>query len=149
MKKILIILAMSMITFLFSLELEVVQAANVRTKPISFKDSTIVGSVMPGMKLVVTDTYSDSYKVKCVSGTDHVGKTGYMWAKRIQKTENNNAEIIIEGCSLRAGPSKKSAIIAKVCKGAKLLIIDDNVSWYQVQFKEKKVWIYSKLVKKI
>ncbi len=136
MKK-LILISMIMIMVLFSKTITIKVDANIRADHSA--KSEVIGSIKAGRTIEVLSSFADYVYLDVVSGSDHAGKTGWMWSERV-----DNGKVIIEGCTLRSSPEKKydntqndtsddHNFIAKVRKGANVKVIKSNIIWYKIE----------------
>ena len=150
--------------FIMTYAVEVViggKGCNVREAPITTtgEQPKVVGTVKAGKVFTVLETHSDYYTVEVIKGedkastSDHVGKKGFMWAARVER-EGGIGYIITEAVCLRATPKCEQNgtplnprddpnYIASVKKGAKVRIIEVNVTWFKI----KSGWVWAGLAK--
>jgi len=129
------------------------ELVNVRNVPM-FVDGTnsiVVTNVTAGQVFEYTDVWCDYVKVKVIEGvdskstSDHVGKTGYMWARRVSGITGKQ-NVIVEGVCLRSYPEKTdNNLIAKVKLNATVEVLEPVVTWYKIP----SGWVSASLVKKI
>lgn len=162
------LIMLSLIIFLFSWadRIKIASDCNVRSSS-DINTSEVKGQALKGNVYEILDTFGDYYEIKVVEGeskkytSDHVGKDGFMWSKRI---DPDKEMITIEGCTLRSSPDKPrdktpensgddSNFVAKVKKNAKIKIIRLMITFYKIQGTSednfKHGWVYAGLVKKI
>ena len=99
-----------------------------------------------GEEVEVLGVYGDYKKVEVIAGSDHVGKIGYMWIKLIDE-KGGKYYVGGEGTSLREKPTKNSKRIANVAPKAELKILDTEVTWYKVKYKDIIGWVYKSSLK--
>ena len=155
-----------MFLFCWSEKIEIVSDCNVRDTS-DRHTSEVKGQAIKGSVYEVMDTYADWINIKVVKGkdkkstSDHVGKEGWMWARRI----NVEKEIvIIEGCTLRSSPEMNNNrtpedsadddnFIAKVKRQAKISIQNIKIVWYKIKGTSKDNfkfgWVSASLVQRI
>ena len=98
MKKVLaLLIVLSM--FLYSEKVMLTKLGNGREAP--SKNGQWHMYVCPGCVFDVVEEYGDYVFVEILTGTDHVGKKGYIWTKR-----EKDGKVIKEGVCLRSTPKK-------------------------------------------
>ena len=106
------------------------------------QSSATKGTILPILKEKVVYYEVDIIKGKNKRETsDHAGKSGYLWAERVDETSQI---IIIEGCTLRSSPkllnngtpddtADDPNFVAKVKKAAKIFIKSKFIYWYKTE----------------
>ena len=142
MKKILLTILFLVSFAVAGNQIKMTEACQIRNTS-DWRTSTNVGVIQSNETTTVLETYGDWVQVEVVSGSDHAGKTGYMWSKRVGDSNVGTSVVIIEGCTLRSSPEKVSDntpadtaddtnFVAKVRKGAVLKIIKVVPTWYRI-----------------
>ena len=144
-----IIALIIMIASLWSAQIKIVTACQIRNSS-DWRTSEKVGVAQEGETFEVLATYGDWVEVEVVKGkdkastSDHVGKTGYMWAKRVSQILIGKATVIVEGVCLRSSPEREDNgtpedpdddpnLVAKVKKGAAIIIKSVVPTWYKIK----------------
>lgn len=74
--------------------------------------------------------------------------TAFDAARRMIKDFKKIEFYLTENTNIRTGPSTKSQIITTLPKGTKLKdVLSYNSKWYQINFNNKKAYVYHSLVK--
>lgn len=99
--------------------------------------SEVVDTAKPDQKVEVVEKYHYWTKISIVSGSDHAGKSGWIYTKLL-----DGENIGGEGSNIRAEANGKSAVLFKVRSGAKIKILDAKYAWYKISYDGKTGWVY-------
>ena len=133
-----IIMLMAIMATIFAGTITLKTGANVRANP--SVDAVVVDTQLKGEVLEYTDSVASYYKVIIKSGSIHKGKTGYMWAIRV---DAKAGVVTGKGVVLRSSPEyddngtpmnprDDDNFIECVRAGAVVEILSTEISWYMV-----------------
>ncbi len=86
----------------------------------------------------VLDISGNWIKVKAISGTDNVGAVGWVFKKGMA----DESTVGGEGVAVRVGPGSKNERLCSFRAGTVVKIVERQIQWYKVKYRNDVLWIY-------
>jgi len=120
-------------------------SVNLRKEPNT--DSAIVGKVVEGDNLIVTETVADGQWYKIQFGDIE----GYVFAELVTEDLNEikGTGKVNDTVNFRSEPTTDAAILSKLAPGTSVTVLDTQNEWYKIVCNDQEGWVVARCVDRV